>query len=1160
MKSSKTSFVDALASDLYHIRLEDIRDFLEKISKLEEDDLYFELIDKCRTLGLYHPEWSLLAGRLLLRSIKTIPKTFSESTQKLKPILHPDYYSFVMKHSARLDSMIHPERDLKMNIFAVGTLIKSYLARIKKDKETFIYETPQYMYLRVATFLWYSFEDEEGSLDNIRRIYDSLSLREFSHASPTLFNAGMSRPQLASCFTMTVYDSMQSISSSWKNIAIISMLSGGVGIDVNPLRHSEIGQYGESRGIVPWIKIIDQILHTVDQCFHPDTIVYTVNDGPKPISQVTSGDTMIRIDGKKNRVLKPIMHTLRDKTQLYSLSIKHYTQPIIVSEEHPILSFNGQVKGTSFKMIIKKLENKSIIPSFIDVKELNENSFVGIPIPAYEKDLPHYTMEACRMYGILLGDGYFNKKRNEVTVYLNSTTKLPTINFVKGYLKRHNIHYWETEKNSSIGWTARQAFFPFTREMLYDEGDDKHFHPPFLHLPLKKLEQIFLGLMETNGTYRTGKEIYLELSSPQVMESIRYILLRMGVGTSGYHRDRRGNVSKLKRGGEIITKKESVVLRIPRTENVCKILGRDDPSEKVNFFVYDKKIWSRVVKIEPVDVGSDFVVDLEMESKDGDDLEITANYLTCIGSAHNGGKRKGSGCIYIEPWHIDVEEYLDLKKPTGKDDLRARGLFYALWISDEFMRRVESDSDWTLFCPNKVKQLGEKWGADFEMCYKSYEEKAHEGKISHYRVVKARKLWKKIINSQIETGGPFILYKDAINRKCNQINEGMIHTSNLCTEITLVTNSEQIGTCNLAAVALDSCVEGSKFYFEKLELLTRILVRNLDQVIDRSYYPEEVPQIEFGNKRNRPLGIGVHGLATAFAKLDLAWESPEAKELNKFIFETIYYSAIKESIEIAKEKTPYPSFYGSPASKGLFQFDLWDLEKIQKDIEKDKYELSLEFLTEHSQPSEEVRRGRYDWESLRSDMMRHGLRHSLLIALMPTASSANIIGNSPCIEPDTSLIFSWTVLSGQYIYINPHMVKDLEEIDMWNKNTSDAIIAARGSIQSLAPNRKLPGSKSIARVERLKYLKKKYKTIYEIPQKLLLDMALDRARYVCQSESHNCWMTEPTFTKLNAYHFHGWKNGIKTGMYYLRQPARDLPTDFVAVKKCTDEVCTSCET
>ena len=491
-------------------------------------------------------------------------------------------------------------------------------------------------------------------------------------------------------------------------------------------------------------------------------------------------------------------------------------------------------------------------------------------------------------------------------------------------------------------------------------------------------------------------------------------------------------------------------------------------------------------------------------------------------SVDQGGRRKGSGTMYIPAWHIDIEEFLDLRKNTGPDEMRARDLFQALWVSDLFMKRVRGGGNWSLFCPKYAPRLSDTWGEEFEKLYTKYETDE-----KYSRQIKAQDLWKKIVLAQKETGMPFMLYKDSCNRKSNQQNLGTIKCSNLCVEIVEYTSSSEIASCNLAAVVLPKCVASEQnggrkiFDFDKLETLTKELVENLNQTIDRNYYPEGIPEIPYANLKNRPIGIGVQGLADTFALLDLAWESDNAKRLNKQIFEVMYYSALKQSVELAKIHGPYPSFQGSPASFGKFQFDLWDPKE-----NGDRRHLYF---------------SNTEWDTLRSDMVNYGLRNSLLIALMPTASTAQILRNNEAFEPFSQVIYMRSVLSGTFVIVNRHLVADLEAIGMWSNLTVQKILRENGSLAGLEAG---PDADDATK-SRVTFLKEKYKTAYEISQKTLLQMAIDRGKYVDQSQSFNAWFKpDVTYQQITSFHFYGWENGMKTGMYYLRQPALANPINY----------------
>jgi ribonucleoside-diphosphate reductase alpha chain len=476
----------------------------------------------------------------------------------------------------------------------------------------------------------------------------------------------------------------------------------------------------------------------------------------------------------------------------------------------------------------------------------------------------------------------------------------------------------------------------------------------------------------------------------------------------------------------------------------------------------------------------------------------TARYVD-----QGGGKRKGAFAIYLEPWHADVFDFLDLRKNHGKEELRARDLFYALWIPDLFMKRVEANEDWSLFCPAEAPGLQDCYGEEFEALYVRYEQ---EGRAR--RKVKAQALWFAILDAQIETGTPYLLYKDAANKKSNQQNLGTIKSSNLCTEILEYTSEDEVAVCNLASLALPRFVVEGKLDHQKLFEVTCEVTKNLNRIIDHNYYPVE--EARRSNLRHRPIGLGVQGLADAFIQLRLPFESEGAQKLNREIFETIYYAALTASKELAKQEGAYETFAGCPLSKGRFQFDLWGVT-----------------------PSD-----RWDWESLRKEVMQYGVRNSLLVAPMPTASTSQILGNNECFEPYTSNIYTRRVLSGEFIIVNKHLLKDLVQLGLWESDMKNRIIAARGSVQGID---EIPAD-----------IKELYKTVWEIKQRTLIDMAADRGAFICQSQSLNLFVDTPTTAKLTSMHFYAWKKGLKTGMYYLRTQAATEAVQFT-VKKQQDK-------
>lgn len=473
----------------------------------------------------------------------------------------------------------------------------------------------------------------------------------------------------------------------------------------------------------------------------------------------------------------------------------------------------------------------------------------------------------------------------------------------------------------------------------------------------------------------------------------------------------------------------------------------------------------------------------------------TARYVD-----QGGGKRKGSFAIYLEPWHADIYEFLDLRKNQGKEELRARDLFLAMWVSDLFMQRVEANENWTLFCPNEAPGLSEVYGEKFVELYTKYEQEGRGRKS-----IPARELWGKILDSQTETGTPYILYKDACNEKSNQKNLGTIKSSNLCTEIVEYTAPDEVAVCNLASIALPRFIEDGKFDHQRLFDVTYVATKNLNKIIDRNYYP--VIEARNSNMRHRPIGLGVQGLADAFVMLRMPFDSTEARDLNKEIFETIYYAAMTASKDLAMEHGPYETYEGSPVSKGEFQFDMWGVT-----------------------PS-----ARWEWDVLKEEVKKYGVRNSLLVAPMPTASTSQILGNNECFEPFTSNVYKRGTLSGEFIIVNKYLLRDLVKLGLWNDAMKNKIIAANGSIQDIP---EIPQN-----------IKELYKTVWEISQKAIIDMAADRGAYIDQSQSLNLFMQNPNAAKLTSMHFYAWKKGLKTGMYYLRTKAAADAIKFTVEKQ-----------
>jgi ribonucleoside-diphosphate reductase alpha chain len=618
--------------------------------------------------------------------------------------------------------------------------------------------------------------------------------------------------------------------------------------------------------------------------------------------------------------------------------------------------------------------------------------------------------------------------------------------------------------------------------------------------------------------FKTLEKAYLMKIKGKVIERIQHLFMRLSLGI---HKD---DLKSVINSYELMSSKYFTHATpslyhggTPRPQYAsCFLLGMEDSVKGIYKAISDcaeisagaggiglclSKIRSKNSYIRGVNGTSNGIVPLCKV------LNETARHI------NQAGKRPGSIAVYIEPHNVEILEFLELRKNTGAESERARDLFLALWISDLFMKRVEADSDWSLFDADECKGLDKVYGDEFEALYTQYENAGMARK-----VVPARKVWNYILTSQIETGTPYILYKDSINRKSNQSNVGTITNSNLCAEITIYCDTKEYAVCTLASISLPNFVsdDGSTFDFDKLIEVTNVVIRNLNKVIDVTHYP--VPETELSNKRHRPLGLGVQGLADVFAKMGYAFDSPEARELNKMIFETLYYGALVTSNNLAIETAPYSTFEGSPLSKGLFQFDLWNVK-----------------------PST-----RYDWVSLREKIMKEGVANSLLIALMPTASTSQILGNNECFEPITSNMYTRRTIAGDFIVINKYLVKDLMKNNLWNIDMKNRIIANNGSVQNIDS---IP-----------KHIRDLYKTVWEIKQKVIIDYAVDRGPFICQTQSMNLFFEEPNHVTLTSAHFHGWKNGLKTGSYYIRTKPKAQAQQFTIdpSKSSNGEPCEMC--
>ena len=762
---------------------------------------------------------------------------------------------------------------------------------------------------------------------------------------------------------------------------------------------------------------------------------------------------------------------------------------------------NGQLEIVSFDKILKR------------IKKLGQEADIKI----------NYTSLTMKVIDQLY-DGIPTTKIDELTAEqcASLASTHPDYNTLAGRIVVSNHH-----RNTSESFTN-------TMIKLYEYLDKHDKHSPLvseeLYSVVKENQTLLDDVCDYNRDYlieyfgfKTLERSYLMKINGKTVERPQHMWLRVAIGIHG------NNIEKVKETYELMSQKYfthatptlfNAGTPRPQLSSCFLIAMENDSIDGIYNTLKDCALISKMAGGIGLHIHNVRATGSHIRGTNGTSNGIvpmlrvfnnTAKYVD-----QGGGKRNGSFAIYLEPWHADIEMFLQMRKNHGDEELKARDLFYALWIPDLFMERVKANGKWTLMCPDECPGLSDVYGEEFNQLYEIYETSG-KGRVT----INARDLWFKMLDAQMETGTPYMLFKDAANKKSNQKNVGIIKSSNLCTEILEYSDENETAVCNLASIGLPSFVTDSQFDYEKLHEVTKVVTYNLNKIIDVNYYPTE--KTRRSNMRHRPIGIGVQGLADVFIMMGIPFHSEEAKQINKNIFETIYHGALESSCEIAETEGPYETFHGSPASNGILQFDLWKVDPGDSN---------------------------YDWISLKHKIFKNGLRNSLLLAPMPTASTSQILGFNECIEPITSNIYSRRTNAGDFIQANKFMMMDLIKLDLWNEKIKNNIIANNGSIQQIEL---IPQE-----------IKNKYKTVWEIPMRHLIDMAADRGAFICQSQSLNLWLEDPTYNSLTSMHFYSWSKGLKTGIYYLRRRARHQAQQFtIEPEKMNhveeeDEICEMC--
>jgi len=1057
----------------------------DKIATNKIDELTAE---QCASMSSVHPEYNILAGRIIISNhhrdttnsfVDTMQQlyTYKDKHDKNSPLVSEEFMSHLKQLGGKkiLDKICLYDRDFLIEYFGFKTLEKSYLMKVNGR----VVERPQHMWLRVAIGI------HGTNVAKVTETYEYMSQKYFTHATPTLFNAGTPHAQLSSCYLLSMEsDSIDGIFNTLKDCALISKWAGGIGLHIHNVRAtgSHIrGTNGASNGIVPMLKVFNNTAKYVDQCFHPDTSVYTT-EGPKRIQDLIAKKTAIFNSLGSSETVQNLLEYEYSGDTL-TVKTAYSVDAVQVTPEHPFYILKkANVPPLPFANPYAPIDTTKF--EWTEAKDIEVGDWLICSAPSVQEEPSISTQDDCYMYGILLAQYGPNDTTNKplTNITLSKNVADSVYAFIETYLRNLSIVYnkFDFTDKGEVFWNYQflvpNPQFPF-RISDFSNG----ISTSWLQLPLEKNKYILRGWLDAR---------YDQQLHPSFYYSMHFLCLKMRI------------YSYIPEG----TNKYILIL----SQETCTTLGIQYNAEKY-YPVYQSHIWikdpsesgpesvqyllSPVTSISPNTTYTGPVYDLQMA--------VQHDYLLHNGLVHNGGgKRNGSFAIYLEPWHADIVMFLQMRKNHGDEEMKARDLFYALWIPDLFMERVKANGTWTLMCPDECPGLSDVYGAAFVALYEKYEAEK-KGRVT----IQARDLWLQVLDAQMETGTPYLLYKDAANQKSNQKNIGTIKSSNLCTEIIEYSDENETAVCNLASIALPSCInEGQEnpkkiFDFDKLHTVTKIVTENLNRIIDVNYYPTE--KTKKSNMRHRPIGIGIQGLADVFLQLGWTFSGENSKKLNRDIFETIYHAALERSCELAEVEGAYETFAGSPASQGILQFDMWGVDPGSS---------------------------RYDWSALKTRIQEKGLRNSLLLAPMPTASTSQILGYNECIEPITSNIYSRRTLAGEFILVNKYLMYDLLAIDMWNETIKNNMIANNGSIQHMET---IPLE-----------IREKYKTVWEIPMRHLIDMSADRGAFICQSQSLNLWQEDPNYNTLTSMHFYAWSKGLKTGIYYLRRRPKHQAQQF----------------
>ncbi|PWV65556.1 ribonucleoside-diphosphate reductase subunit alpha [Plasticicumulans acidivorans] len=999
---------------------------------------------------------------------------------------------------ARLAAALRPERDRQFGYLGLQTLYDRYFLHIDGRR----IELPQVFFMRVAMGLALNEAEREA---RAIEFYELLSSFAFMCSTPTLFNAGTCHPQLSSCYLTTVDDDLEAIFQAVKENALLQKYAGGLGNDWTPVRAlgSRIrGTNGISQGVIPFLKVVNDTAVAVNQCFAPDTVVFTA-DGPRPIREVIAGDLVLGCSGRYREVTQKFTYNQREP--MLRLDVTHALAPLHVTTGHPFYAIRGVPPQQTGAHTRHGLEQGTLRPQWVEAGALQRGDYVAQVIPREIVPVAAFDADDARLYGILLGAGQLS---DDVHWHVSGDPQRDThLAFVRTYLQARGIpcreiHHGEDElqihwaiercllrEASGGSLSAGSAALSVTQADVVDARGRRRIARRFAHLPLPQTLALLHGLLEAGGSIR-GKVIHFSSASQPLAEGLRYQLLRLGVPCAGRYREPPPAPGTQAASAEADGPLPSWALRIPAVPELAERLGCT-PLRRRHWLNHGGRLYSRVRQVS-AQAPCPFVIDLKVE---GD-----ASYMTSAGLAHNGGKRKGAVCAYLETWHLDIEDFLELRKNTGDERRRTHDMNTANWIPDLFMQRVAADAEWTLFSPSDVPDLHQRYGRDFARAYEAYEAAAARGEIRLFRRLPARQLWRKMLTMLFETGHPWLTFKDACNLRSPQQHVGVVHSSNLCTEITLNTAADETAVCNLGSVNLRAHLRDGALDAERLARTVNTAMRMLDNVIDLNYYA--TPKARNANLRHRPVGLGIMGFADCLHALGLPYASDAAVEFADRSMELVCFHAYRASSELAVERGCYSSFAGSLWAQGVLPPDT--LARLRDERGGD-VELDMSATL--------------DWAALRAQISEHGMRNSNCVAIAPTATIANIVGVSASIEPEYRNLYVKSNLSGEFTVVNADLLRELRARGLWDEAMLHELKRADGALGRIA---RVPAP-----------LKALYATAFEIDPEWLVEAAARRQKWIDQAQSLNLYVAGRSGRQLDALYQLAWRRGLKT-TYYLR--------------------------